>query len=282
MSSRYQRLEKIAQGGRGIIWKAQDAQSGQIVALKEASSSAAEADLSREIEILSSLHHPHIAQFFEAETQAGKATLIMEWISGETLEERVLRQPLIQEEFSLFARQSLSALAALHQQQWLHHDLQPQNFIGHAGSWSLIDFGSARPLAETSVAALIGHVHCIAPERFSQSALDARSDLYALGCVFYFALTGEYPFAGDTSAQIITAHLHAEARPLQATRPDISSSLCQLIHQMIARNPAERPASAAEILDQLSVYSQLALPVDTTSTSARLRPLTEHGEVAKW
>lgn len=282
MTSRYQRLEKIAQGGRGIIWKAQDAESGQFVVLKEAVSSAAEADLSREIEILRCLHHPQIVQFFDAETQAGKATLIMEWISGETLEERVLSQALTLEEFSLFAKQAISALSALHEKLWLHHDLQPQNFIGTSEHWSLIDFGSARPLVETAASALIGHVHCIAPERFSQVALDARSDLYSLGCVFYFALTGEYPFDGETSAQIITAHLHLEAPPLQDRCPYLPTALCQLIHQMIARNPAERPASAAEILDRLSLCSQLALPVDTTSTSARLRPLTEHGEVAKW
>lgn len=282
MTSRYQRLEKIAPGGRSHLWKAQDTESGQLVVLKEAASPAAEADLQHEILILQQLRHPHIVPFLGTETMDGKTYLVTEWISGEILEDRVCRQPLSYQEFQLFSQQALNALSAVHEKHWLHHDLQPQNFIGTSKHWHLIDFGSARPRVETAASALIGHVHCISPERFSHAALDARSDLYSLGCVFYLALTGAYPFEGETSAQIITAHLHLEAPPLHECCPFLPTALCQLIHQMIARNPAERPVGTAEILASLSQCSQLALAVDTTSTSASIRPLTEHGEVAKW
>lgn len=250
MTSRYQRLEKIAPGGRSHLWKAQDSETGRTVILKQAAIPAAEDDLQHEIHILQQLRHPHIVQYLDTTSLEGQTTLVIEYLPGETLETLVQKHPLSLPEFTALARHSLSAIAELHQHAWLHHDLQPQNLIRHGSDWKIIDFGSARPLADAAQTALVGHVCCLSPERLRQAAVDERSDLYALGCLFYYALSGKFPFAGETSAQIITAHLRQRPQPLHEKCPHLPSALCQKIDTLIANDPSTRPACARLILDQ--------------------------------
>ena len=175
----------------------------------------------------------------------------MEWLEGQNSEAVGKLSPA---EFDAFVSQSLSAVEALHQAGWLHLDLKPENFIRRVSGFTLIDFGSAKPIAGAK-ADLKGSVHYMAPECFEGGQLDVRADLYALGCSFHFALSGKTAFEGELTPQVITAHLQHRFEPLSDSVPLL---LRQWIEHLMRRIPSERPRSAAVAL---ATYRDIALIV---------------------
>lgn len=265
MNDRYELLEKIAEGGRAVVWRAQDRSSGRVVALKRLSADVSTVEMQREIEALKAVQHPNIVAMLDAGTDEQGGFLVMEFLEGATLESRA---PITLPEFETLAGQSLAALGAMHRAGWLHRDVKPENLMQAGnGDWKLIDFGLACRSDEKIDNAMTGSVHFMAPEQFENAALDARTDVYALGGTYYFVLTGRLPFVGETTPQVITAHLYQKPQPLGELRPDVPLEVTEVVHQMLARRPDTRPATMAEIQARLGFASCGSLLVDTLDAS---------------
>ncbi len=218
-------LECLSRTSQGEVWRARDRETGGIVAVKRPGGAAE----------LVAIRHPQVVRVLECHAEE----MVMEWIEGTDLEKL---GRLDAADFDTLVRQSLSGLSAIHEASFLHLDLKPENILQSSRGFVLIDLGSAKPHADAK-ADLKGSVHFMAPECFEGGRLDERTDLYALGCGFYFALTGRLPFEGELAPQVITAHLQHRVEPLQGM-------VGEWIGRMMARKPADRPASAGEALAQ--------------------------------
>ena len=196
------------------------------------------------------IHHPNVVRLYEAGTDAQGPYLALEWLEGQTMEEQIERQPFDAARLRQVMIAALEALAAIHQEGFVHGDVNATNVLLPVdGGVKMIDLGNARPLGACGPVekdqANIGSVHSMAPELFSGRPPSVRSDLYALGVLAWHGLTQRYPFDGDTPAQVITAHLRLVAPPLPV------STLAAWVQSLLARDPAARPASAAEALHSL-------------------------------
>jgi len=241
-------LQQVATSARGTLCQARDRRSGRLVALKQWSMDGTGlASLQREVQALDAVQGNHVVELLESGYDSEGVYLALEWLAGGTLEACVACEPISTEGFVLFAAQALDALRSVHHAGWLHRDVTPANFMQSTGSlWKLVDFGEARPLDDGSLQPLVGSIHTMAPEQFEGGVLDERTDLYSLGCTFYKALTGRFAHEGDTTAQIITSHLHPGLSGLAQARPDLPDHVIVAVEKLIARGPQDRPQSCEE------------------------------------
>lgn len=261
MNSRHQLLGPLAEGGLGTVFRARDLQSGNVVAIKRVrrgmESTAAADALLQEARLQALCHHPNIVAVLDSGVDEEGGFMAMELVEGETLEEAVTRGAFDHAEFGALVCQTLAGVAAVHEKGVLHLDLKPQNLMLHpleGGGFEvkILDFGLARPLgqqpAQDGTPKLLGSVHFMAPEQFEKGGVDERTDLYALGCVFYHALTQQPPFGGELAPQVMVSHLYHRSASLAVLRPDLPAAVVQWVEWLISRAPAERPASAKEAL----------------------------------
>ncbi len=256
MNDRYQIISTLASGGTGSILQAWDKSQNRDVAIKRLHTDAANKDsLRREARALYALRHPGIVTVLEYGSDDEGAYLVMELIKGETLDHRLAHGPLDIPSFKALVKQTLEAIAAAHDAGLIHRDLKPENIMlpwnrdGHF-EIRLIDFGLSQMLPPEGAPqdSMQGSVHYMAPEQFGSGRVDVRTDLYALGCIYYQALSGQLPFPGEEKIQVITAHLYPPKVPLAELRPDLSDELCAWVEQLICVQPAGRPASAAQAI----------------------------------
>jgi serine/threonine protein kinase/HEAT repeat protein len=277
MNERYELIAPIAEGGLGTVFRARDRQLGREVAVKrlrmdKANDLGTAMDmLIREAQQQSALQHPNIVTVYDAGVDEEGGFIVMELVKGETLEDIIMRGALTLEDFDSLVRQVLEGMSAAHEQGIIHLDLKPGNLMVqrlNTGRFQvkILDFGLAKtaqqPVQQETgePGGLFGSVHFMAPEQFERADVDVRTDIYALGCTFYYALTQRYPFSGDTNPQVMVAHLYHRLTPLAALRPDLPANLVQWVCWLINRDPANRPASIA---DALQVYTNT-----TAQTSA--------------
>ncbi len=269
VQERYEIRRKLGQGGVGAVYEGWDTQLGRKVAIKrllsedEDQSEEKVEELLRECHSLSALNSPNIVSLFDFGQDSDGPFVVMELLEGETLEEIINRAPFTEQDFLVLAEQSLEGILAAHEEHLLHRDLKPCNFMM---TWlpsgrmqiKVLDFGLAKfavePTKQTIAHgnALFGSIYFMAPEQFEQLPLDARTDLYSLGAVFYYALTGAYPFDGDSVAQVMAGHLTGRYKDLREYRPDIKPALCNWVMSLMSRDPDDRPDSAAVALEQFS------------------------------
>ncbi len=265
MNERYELIAPIAEGGLGTVFRARDRQLGREVAVKRIRMDKAD-DLGTAMDMLireaqqqSVLQHPNIVTVHDAGVDEEGGFIVMELVKGETLEDIIMRGALTLEDFDSLVRQVLEGISAAHEQGIIHLDLKPGNLMVqwlNAGRFQvkILDFGLAKtaqqPVQQDTdeQGGLFGSVHFMAPEQFERADVDVRTDIYALGCIFYYALTQKYPFTGDTNPQVMVAHLYHRITPLAALRPDLPANLVQWVDWLINRAPANRPASIAEAL----------------------------------
>lgn len=270
MSDRYQIQEKIGQGGLGAVYRAFDSQLKREVALKriltpeqanqEDVAEAAE-KLMKEATVMSSLNHPNIVTVFDIGQDESGGFVVMELLDGETLDETVGRGLLTLNDFSEVVNQTLEALIAAQAVNMLHRDLKPGNVMviwRASGKFQIkvLDFGLAKISDAPSVQtidqgdAILGSIYFMAPEQFERLKLDFRTDLYAMGAIYYFSLTGKYPFDGESAPQVMAAHLQHKVKPLKEVRPDLPDDVCQWVMWLINRDMKRRPADAREALER--------------------------------
>jgi serine/threonine protein kinase len=282
-SGRYRVGESIGRGGLGEVFRAEDTQLHRLVAIKRMHSEDIEAGeraekVIQEARHLAALQHPNIVTVYDVIEDRGDVLVVMELLRGRTLQEIVEAAPLLEADFVNVMRQALEGLIAAHSLEMLHRDIKPGNLMlvdlpSGAFQVKILDFGLAKIAVEPSLqtldqtGALMGSVYTMSPEQFEGRPLDARSDLYSLGCVAYFALTGYYPFNGKNVPEVICAHLQRRMAPLKELRADISPAVCEWVGRMMATYPDSRPASAAQALEELTAIVQGHPPQPKPSAS---------------
>lgn len=268
MEDRYEIIGKIAQGGLGSVYKARDMRMSRDVAIKriltnpDDSSVTDEAtrQLIKEASALASLQHPNIVTVYDVGKDADGPFVVMELLTGQTLEEIVSEGSMTWEDFRTLALQSLEALIAAQELHIVHRDIKPGNIMINwlpSGKFQVkvVDFGLAKLSSKPSLQTIdqsdgvFGSIYFMGPEQFERIPIDQRVDIYAIGCVFYYALTGNYPFDGDTAVEVMASHLQHHVTPIQEVRAGIPLWACNWIMWLINRQPGDRPASAREALE---------------------------------
>lgn len=267
MEDRYDIRGKIGQGGLGAVYRGRDTKMDREVAIKrilthpEDPSIQEEAtkQLVAEAGSLASLQHPHIVTVYDVGQDEDGPYVVMELISGKTLDEILESGPLTWPDFREMAMQSQEALIAAQELNMIHSDLKPPNIMLTwlpSGKFQvkIVDFGLAVLAQNQSkeeieeMETVFGSIFFMPPEQFEREVLDARSDLYSIGCVYYQCLTGMYPFNGETGNEVMDAHLEHKVTPLQDVRADIPLWACDWVMWHLNRDRADRPQDARESL----------------------------------
>jgi serine/threonine protein kinase/tetratricopeptide (TPR) repeat protein len=219
----------------------------------------------REMFLTARLRHPHILTVLNAGFANGLLYFVSPYIEGESLRARLAREPkLAVSEVVGIVRELADALSCAHAAGIVHRDVKPENVLLEHGHAVLADFGVARALAQatgglslTGTGLGIGTPGYMAPEQLAgEASLDGRADLYALGAIAYEMLAGTPLFDAKTSQQLLAAHLSETPRPLLTRRPDLQRELAALVMRLVAKEPSDRPASAAEVSASLELLSK--------------------------
>ncbi len=263
--ARYEIVTKLGQGGAGEVYKAWDRSLHRHVAIKrflpnQDIVTSIDERAWHEAMTLASIQHPNITTIYDfgIDTEGGPF-VVMEYLEGETLDKVVTRGVFQLGPFKQLATQTLEGLIAAHHVGMIHRDLKPQNIMevhlaSGAPQYKILDFGLAKfvtkPTSQTLTAnrAIFGSAYYLSPEQLSRRPVDARSDLYALGCVYYYVLTGRNAFEGSSLAEIITAHIQHHYVPLEQRRRDLPEPIAEWVTKLMSFQPDHRFPSADEAL----------------------------------
>ena len=270
---RFEILDKLGEGGMGVLYRARDPLLGRVVAIKLLRPEAV-ADASRtrrfvqEARAASSLNHPGIVTVYDVGEDPQWGTYIaMECLEGESLRQRLARGPLPLAEVLRIAVEIARGLAAAHTAGIVHRDVKPANvMITTTGLVKVLDFGLAKlvqpepgaaPSQLATVEAVTGHgvrlgtPAYMSPEQVEGQAVSARTDVFSFGAVLYEMLTGRRPFDGGSEASLLSAILRDPPAPVRALRPEMDARLETLVNRCLEKNAEARPASAEALLPEL-------------------------------
>ena len=272
---------KLGEGGMGVVYAARDERLQRTVALKTLSAigtdPTAHQRLWREARTAASVNHPNVCQIYEIGEDAGTLFIVMELLEGQVLSERLATGPLTSADAIPIGLGILAALSALHARGIVHRDLKPSNVFLTRHGVKLLDFGLARPqfdapfdptIEVTVPGVVMGTPRYMAPEQISGDALDARSDLFAVGAMLFEMLAGRPAFAGRTFVEIL--HATRYEQPPALTGSPAVAALDRVIRRALAKRAADRPASAEAIADELRALES----VSGDRTPALARALT--------
>ncbi len=280
----------LGRGGMGIVLKAHDIALNRNVAIKVllaplASNGAARRRFLREARAAAAVVHEHIVAVHAVEEARGLPYLVMEYVPGRSLQERLDRDgPLSLTEVLRIGMQTAAGLAAAHAQGLVHRDVKPANILLENGveRVRLTDFGLARAAADaalTQSGVVAGTPMYMAPEQARAEAVDHRADLFSLGSTLYAACTGHPPFRAESAVAVLRRVSDDTPRPVRELNPDVPEWLAAIIARLHAKDPARRYQSAAEVADLLGrclahVQQPLVLPLPRTNLrSGRRRVL---------
>ena len=280
--------EMIGRGGMGVVYLARDTKLKRSVAIKSMpaelqADTTARMRFRREAELLASLNHPNIAVIHEIVEERESGYLVLEYIPGETLAERISREPLKVEEALSIAQQIAEAVSAAHENGVIHRDLKPGNIkITPDGRIKVLDFGLAKAstnegrdseITVTQPGRVMGTPAYMSPEQARGRQTDRRSDIWSFGCILYEMLTGHLPFEGETTtdmlARIIEREPNWEALP-QQTPTNIRTLLRRCLEKKPQRRLRDIGDAAIEISETLNIPT--AAPPVTTPSSTSLKP----------
>lgn len=257
---RYETLEKIGEGGTSVVYRAFDNGIGREVALKRFNPGmgpeARGSEYEKEIQIISRISHPNTVTTHDLGEDNEGHFLIMELIKGKDLKEVFGGKVMKLTHFRSLAMQCMDGLAAIHKAKVLHLDIKPSNVMislvgGRRMHAKIIDFGASKLMQgshldnqDAAHTGPHGTIHYMSPEQLNSEPLDRRCDIYGMGCMFYELLTGEPPFQGETTIQVMASHITNRYEPLADVRIDLPKKLDDLIHSMMSKNREDRPESA--------------------------------------
>lgn len=268
----FELIERIGEGGMGVVYRARYVVNGREVAVKmlpaDVSDKIVLARFEREMEVLKNLRHINIVRCFGGACEDKQRFYAMELIPGGSLEDVLQsRGKLSWEQVVEYGRQMCAALACSHAAGVVHRDVKPSNFLIAAdGSLKLSDFGLATVVAARRITAAgktAGTLLYMSPEQIRGGDITPASDLYALGCVFYELLTGRPPFVGDSPAATLHMHCKQEIPRASQIALDCPPAFDDLIRRMMAKAPADRPASAEAVSEELGQIASSMMMVQT-------------------
>ncbi|MEV4321272.1 protein kinase [Microbispora rosea] len=279
LAGRYRLDTKLGSGGMGQVWKAFDHHLRRSVAVKLVHGLGVDDPskierLLAEAQVVAQLQHPGIVVVFDVGEHDGQMFLVMELLDGEDLARIMARASggLPIDVTVLIAERLANALSAAHHKGVIHRDIKPGNIMILPGNHpKLCDFGVARIIRSSGeqVTMGIGTAAYMAPEQF-EGRIDGRSDLYALGVVLYEMVTGQRPFLGD-SLQLMYQHMRKEPELPSQIRPDVPSVIEDLILELMAKDPEDRPRDAKEVVGRLRAYRRTVQADDVAPVSPQAR-----------
>ena len=286
VAGRFQVESLAGEGGMSVVYRAVDRLTGDLVALKvlrDTDGLDAERFV-REALVLAELSHPAIVRHITHGAVDGRPYLVMEWLTGEDLDQRLERQGLSAVESVALARRVCEALAAAHARGVVHRDIKPPNIFlpgGDVARAKVLDFGIARQQrgnhAATRTGTVLGTPGYMAPEQVrGERVIDARVDVFSVGCVLFECLTGRPVFEGDTAVSILARILIDDAPRTSTLRPSVPPALDDLIAAMVSRRKEDRPPDAAAVIEALDALGPMN-EVGVAPAPARPVALT-HGE----
>ena len=295
LSQRYELEEKIGDGGMAAVYRGRDLRLNRVVAIKILHPHHA-ADLNfrkrfiHEAQSAANLRHPSIVDIYDEGEEDRQHYIVMEFVDGSDLKSMILRyKQLPVPQVLQIAAAIADGLDAAHQLGMVHRDVKPQNIlVTHDGTAKITDFGIAKSslsTAQTDTGVTFGTADYISPEQARGQPATAQSDIYALGVTIYEALTGQLPFTGDTAVAVALQHVGSKPPPIRRHNPGVSTALEQLVMRALAKNPAERPATARDFANLLRAqeesevrdtayqppYRNPAVPRTNTSISSGMR-----------
>jgi serine/threonine-protein kinase len=295
LQDRYRIERELGRGGFAVVYLARDLRHDRPVALKvlheEIAASIGAERFEREIKLAARLQHPHILSVFDSGEVEGRLWFAMPFIEGESLRDRLRREKQLPIADAIgIAREIADALDYAHSHGIVHRDIKPENILLARRHALVADFGISRSLASaegalTQTGMAIGTPGYMSPEQATgERSIDARSDIFALGCVLYEMLAGEPPFTGPTAHAIIARMMMELPRPIHATRDGVSEALDQITLRALAKVPADRYATAAQFGDALATVmpaSSASMPVAGVSVGHSALPTGPRGFVTR-
>jgi len=280
--SHYKILEKLGEGGMGVVYKAEDTQLRRIVALKFLSTETVgneevKARLIREAQASASLDHPNICQVFGIHEEHGQTFIAMAFIDGPALAGRITERPLPLGEVLSIAIQIAEGLQEAHEKGIVHRDIKPQNVMLTAkGQVKIMDFGLASLAGRsklTKSGTTLGTPAYMAPEQLEAAEVDRRADIWALGCVLYEMLTQRTPFDADYEQAIAYGILNEAPEPVTAQRRGLPAGIDDLLLKALAKDPAARYQHADDMVVDLRGLKRSPTPKPEAKAVAGVSPI---------
>ena len=274
----YEILSPLGAGGMGEVYRAMDTRLERAVAVKVLRSRLSENPESRqrferEAKTISQLSHPHICALHDVGSQDGIEYLVMELLEGETLSERLVKGPLPLDQTLRHGVEIADALDKAHRQGIVHRDLKPGNVMLTKSGVKLLDFGLAKAMAPmtpagnltalptqqplTQEGTILGTFQYMAPEQLEGKEADARTDIFALGCVLYEMATGRNAFSGKSQASLVSAIMKEDPVPISQIQPMTPPALDRVVKTCLAKDPEERWQSAHDVGSELKWIAQV-------------------------
>ncbi|HEY3123649.1 MAG TPA: serine/threonine-protein kinase [Thermoanaerobaculia bacterium] len=271
----YEVLSPLGAGGMGEVYKARDTRLERIVAIKVlpshlSSSAEVRQRFEREAKTISQLSHPHICALYDVGNQDGVEFLVMEYLEGETLADRLVKGPLPLEQTLRYGAEIADALDKAHRKAIVHRDLKPGNVMLTKSGVKILDFGLAKVVAPAGAASgmtslptmaggqnltqegtILGTFQYMAPEQLEGGEADARTDIFAFGGVLYEMATGRKAFVGKSQASVISSIMGSEPPAISTIQPMSPPALDRVVKTCLAKDPEERWQSAADIKREL-------------------------------
>jgi serine/threonine protein kinase len=294
----YEIVAPIGAGGMGEVYKARDTRLDRTVAVKVLPAHlSASADVrqrfEREAKTISSLSHPHICALYDVGNQDGVEFLVMEYLEGDTLSDRLVKGPLAFDQVLRYGLEIADALDKAHRQGIVHRDLKPGNVMLTKSGVKLLDFGLAKAVAPTAARSgasltalptqagkdltaegtILGTFQYMAPEQLEGRDADARTDIFAFGAVLYEMATGKKAFSGRSQASLISSIMTSEPSPASSVAPTAPPAFDRVVRTCLAKDPEERWQTAHDIAVQLK-WIQEGAPAGAVPSVVQPRPRT--------
>lgn len=258
--SHYKILEKLGEGGMGVVYKAEDTKLDRTVALKFLPkhltfSQKDKQRFIREAKAAAALNHPNICTIHNIDEHDGKQFMVMEYVDGETLRAKIDAGHLTLETALEYAIRIAGALAEAHGKNIIHRDIKPENvMVDSEGRVKVMDFGLAKLKHDqniTQTGSTVGTLAYMAPEQIQDGNIDHRTDLYSLGILMYEMFTGNRPYKERHKAALMYSIVNTKPTPLTVINPSVPKKLEEIILKLVKKNPDERYNSAADVADTL-------------------------------
>ncbi len=279
--SHYKILEKLGEGGMGVVYKAQDTKLKRIVALKFLphhvnATSEEQARFLQEAQAAATLNHPNVCIIYDIKEEQQQQFIVMEYVDGVTLRKKLAGGPLKIEDAIGYALQAGDALLEAHGKEIVHRDIKAENImVNSKNQIKVMDFGLAKlkgSLKLTKTSSTVGTLAYMAPEQIQGGEVDARSDIFSFGVVVFEMLTGRLPFRGEHDAAMMYSILNEEPESIHQYLPDASPEIIHIMSKSLDKNPDDRYQSVSEMIVDLRRVKRDSTKVYRTTTPASAKP----------